>query len=78
LLSLDALKTRIGAESADQDNVCGKYYVVTNRFVRFVSDVEQDDTSGTNNILKVTIRNNTEDTAKYKLGGTLTALFISD
>jgi hypothetical protein len=43
---------------------------VKNRFVRFVNDVEQDDTSGSNYILKVTLQNEN--------GETLTSLFLSD
>lgn len=78
-VDLTTLKTNIGAEGTDQDNAYGKYYVVTNRFILFnpLTGVEQVDSSGKNNILKVTIRNNTADTSKYKLGGFLEALFYS-
>ena len=79
LLPLPTLQTRIGAEGSVQSaNEYGKnsdgtyttYTVVKNRFVRFVNDVEQDDTSGSNNILKVTLQNEN--------GETLTSLFLSD
>jgi len=76
---LATLQATIGAEGTDQDNAYGKYYVVTNRFILFnpLTGAEQVDSSGKNNILKVTIRNNTEDTSKYKLGGFLEALLYS-
>jgi prepilin-type N-terminal cleavage/methylation domain-containing protein len=72
LLSLSTLQTsRIGAEDTDQNNAYGKYHVVKNRFTQFVSDIDQDnDSSGTNKILKVTLKNEN--------GETLTSLFFSD
>jgi prepilin-type N-terminal cleavage/methylation domain-containing protein len=71
LRPLTALQASIGAEDSDQDNIYGKYHVVRNRFTRFVNDIDQDsDSSAANNILKVTLRNDS--------GETLTALFFSD
>jgi prepilin-type N-terminal cleavage/methylation domain-containing protein len=80
LLALATLRTNIGAEGSDQlTNAYGKnpdgttytkYNVVKNGFVQFVSDAEVNDTSGANNILKVTLKSDT--------GETLTALFLSD
>ena len=74
------LKQRIGDEGSVQsttndycknsDGTHTTYTVVKNRFVRFVNDVEQDDTSGNNKILKATLQNEN--------GETLTALFFSD
>jgi len=75
---LAVLQTSIGAEGTDQDNAYGKYYVVANRFISFDSSgAEQVDSSGKNNILKVTLRNTTADTSTYRLGGFLQALFYS-
>jgi prepilin-type N-terminal cleavage/methylation domain-containing protein len=49
---------------------CVPYYVITNKFIKFVSNGEMDIVSGEReNILKITIANNQ--------GATLTALFIS-
>ena len=79
LLPLPTLRTRIGVEGSSQpandygknsDGTYTKYTVVKNRFVRLVNDVEQDDTGGSNNILKVTLQNEN--------GETLTSLFLSD
>jgi len=71
LRSLTNLQTSIGAEGTDQDNSYGKYYVAKNGFTQFVNDVDQDsDSSGANNILKVTLRNDS--------GETVTALFFSE
>jgi prepilin-type N-terminal cleavage/methylation domain-containing protein len=80
LLALATLRTNIGAEGSDQlTNAYGKnpdgttytkYNVVKNGFVQFVSDAEVNDTSGANNILKVTLKSDT--------GETLTALFLSN
>ncbi len=71
LRPLTTLQTSIGAEGTDQDNAYGKYNVVRNRFTRFVNDIDQDsDSSGANNILKVTLKNEN--------GETQTALFVSD
>jgi prepilin-type N-terminal cleavage/methylation domain-containing protein len=68
---LTYLKSGIGAEDTDQNNAYGKYHVVKNRFTQFVSDIDQDnDSSGTNKILKVTLKNEN--------GETLTSLFFSD
>lgn len=77
-VNLTTLRTGIGAEGTDQDNAYGRYYVVANRFILFDSSgAEQDDTSGKNNILKVIVKNHSQDTSTYKLGGTLEALFYS-
>ena len=73
------LKQRIGAEGSVQSaNEYGKnadgtyttYTVVTNRFIKLAGGSESDDTTGNNNILKVTLRNDQ--------GETLTALFYSE
>jgi len=77
-MNLTSLKTGIGAEGTDQDNAYGRYYVVENRFIVFDSSgAEQPDTSGKNNILKVIIKNHSQDASTYKLGGSLGALFYS-
>ena len=71
LRPLTTLQTSVGAEGTDQDNTYGKYHVVKNRFTQFLNAVDQDsDASGTNKILKVTLRNDS--------GETQTALFVSD
>ena len=71
LLSLSTLQNRIGGEDTDQDNAYGRYHVVRNRFTQFVNNIDQDiDSSGINKILKVTLKNDSEET--------LTALFMSD
>jgi len=74
-VNLATLQTSIGAEGTNQDNAYfGKYYVVNNKFIQFdlITGIEKD---GGSSILKVTIRNNNADTSKYKLGGTLEAMF---
>jgi prepilin-type N-terminal cleavage/methylation domain-containing protein len=69
--ALSVLQASIGADGSDmKDNAYGKYYVVENKFIKFVSDTETDDTSGENKLLKVTIKNDS--------GERLTALFISN
>lgn len=71
LSALSVLKASIGAAGSDlKDNSYGKYYVVENKFIKFMSDSETDDTSGENKLLKVTIKNDS--------GERLTALFISN
>jgi prepilin-type N-terminal cleavage/methylation domain-containing protein len=81
LLPLSTLRNRIGVEGSDQTaNNYGKnpdgttytkYNVIRNRFTQFVDDIDQDsDASGTNKILKVTLKNDN--------GETLTTLFFSD
>jgi len=73
------LKQRIGAEGSVQSaNEYGKnadgtyttYTVVTNRFIKLAGGTESDDTTGNNNILKVTLKNDQ--------GESLTAIFYSD
>ena len=73
------LQQRIGAEGSVQSaNEYGKnadgtytpYTVVTNRFIKLAGGTESDDTTGNNNILKVTLKNDQ--------GETLTAIFYSD
>jgi prepilin-type N-terminal cleavage/methylation domain-containing protein len=70
LPDLSTVKTSIGAEGSNQDNLTyGKYHVEKNRCVHFlVSDSEQDDAGCGQNILKVTIRSDQ--------GEALTALFL--
>jgi prepilin-type N-terminal cleavage/methylation domain-containing protein len=78
--SLLTLQSKIGtADSSLKDNDYGgvspttriKYYVTENKFIKFTATGnETDDFSGANEILKVTIKNDT--------GETLTALFMSD
>jgi prepilin-type N-terminal cleavage/methylation domain-containing protein len=81
LKPLAALQGQIGAEGSVQNaNDYGKnpdgitytkYTVVKNRFIKFTdAGGEIDDATGVNNILKVTLQNET--------GETLTALFFSD
>lgn len=62
------LKTKIGAEATNKNNSYGQYYVVNNRYIKFVSQTEAVDDTGINNLLKVTIKND--------LGETLTVLFV--
>lgn len=71
LPALSVLKASIGAAGSDlKDNDYGKYYVVENKFIKFVSDSEADDASGENKLLKVIIKSDS--------GERLTALFISN
>jgi hypothetical protein len=81
LKPLATLQGQIGAEGSVQNtNDYGKYpdgitytkyTVVKNRFIKFIDDgSEIDDATGVNNLLKVTLQNET--------GETLTALFFSD
>jgi len=55
--NLKILKTKIGAEGSDKSNNYGAYRVHTNRYIQFDSttNVEENDTSGDNNLLKVTL-----------------------
>ena len=58
-----ALRNNIGAEGTDQDNTYGKYHVVTNHFIKFVTQTEVPATGGDpKEILKVTIRNDVDET----------------
>ena len=77
---LTTLSGKIGAEGSDQtSNNYGKnpdgttytkYHIDRNRFTQFVNDTDQDsDSSGTNKILKVSLKNEN--------GETLTALFFA-
>jgi prepilin-type N-terminal cleavage/methylation domain-containing protein len=79
--SLAALKSQIGdKDSVQNTNLYGKnpdgvtytkYTVVENRFIQFdASGNEIDDATGVNNILKVTLKNET--------GETLTSLFFDE
>lgn len=65
--NLDTLKTNIGAEATSQNNSYGQYYVVNNRYIKFVSQAEAADDTGTNNLLKVTVKDD--------LGEILTVVF---
>lgn len=57
------LRANIGAEGTDQDNAYGKYHVVTNHFIKFVTQTEVPATGGDpKEILKVTIRNDVDET----------------
>lgn len=57
-LDLTDMQNTIGSEGTSQNNAYGSYQVVTNRFIKFVNDVESDVVSGDPlNILKVTIKN---------------------
>lgn len=66
---LAGLTGSIGAEGTSQDNSYGAYYVVRNRYVKFVSGVESDIVTGVDpeTLLSVTIRN--------ALGETVVMLF---
>lgn len=66
--NLVPLKTNIGAEVTTQNNSYGQYYVVNNRYIKFVSQTEAVDDTGANNLLKVTLKND--------LGEILTVLFV--
>lgn len=67
---LEYLKSQIGLEGSTQDNNYGKYNVVKNRFVKFVSNVTMPiGSTDPEDILEVQIRN--ED------GDTLTTLFTT-
>lgn len=67
---LEYLKSQIGAEGSTQDNNYGKYNVVRNRFVKFVSNEIQPIATGEDeNILEVQIKNDE--------GDTLTTLFTT-
>ncbi len=52
---LDELSSRIGSEGSDQDNDYGVYRVRYNKFIQFNSGVEEDDSSGTHTLLKITL-----------------------
>ena len=67
LSNLNTLQTNIGAEGTNQNNTYGQYYVVNNHFIKFAGQVEAADDTGTNNLLKVNIRNDP--------GETLTVIF---
>jgi len=55
---LATLKNNIGSENSNQNNTYGIYTIVYNRYITFDDDGnEQNDTSGDNNLLKVTITN---------------------
>ena len=57
------LRINIGAEGTDQDNTYGKYHVVTNHFIKFVTQTEALATGGDpKETLKVTIRNDVDET----------------
>lgn len=67
---LDALKTAIGAEGAAMNNTYGQYTVVENRYIKFVSNVEQQAlATDTHNLLKVTIKNSNNETLTYIFAG---------
>ncbi len=68
--SLTTLKNNIGAEGTSQDNSYGKYTVELNRFIQFNATTGTETSSATNEILKVTIKND--------IGETLTVLFMAD
>lgn len=59
--SLAATSTSIGAEGSSQNNAFGEYDVIHNRFIRFSAQSEIVDVTGTNDVLKVTIRNDEGD-----------------
>lgn len=57
------LRINIGAEGTDQDNSYGNYHVVTNHFIKFVSQAEALATSGDpKETLKVCLRNDVDET----------------
>jgi len=65
---LSVLKAKIDSENYSPDPT-ENYSVIQNKFIKFDSSGNEiDDTSGQNDLLKVTIKND---------GGTLTALFTS-
>jgi len=67
---LDALKAAIGTEGATMNNAYGQYTVVENRYIKFVSDVEQQAlATDTHNLLKVTIKNSNNETLTYIFAG---------
>jgi len=68
--SLTTLKNNIGVEGSSQDNSYGKYSVDKNRFIQFDQTTGNETSSATNDILKVTIKND--------IGETMTALFMVD
>lgn len=78
---LDYLQTQIGTADANlKDNSYGKYYVVENRFVKFVSNTIQPIGSGEpENVLQVTIKSvESNPDGTYRQGDmTLTALFTA-
>ena len=67
---LDGLKTEIGTEGATMNNAFGQYTVVENRFIKFVSNVEQAIATGDpHNLLKVTIKNSNNEILSYIFAG---------
>ena len=69
--TLTVMNSAIGSAMSDQNNNYGVYRVVDNKYIAFdASGNEIDDTTGTNNILKVTIQSTQAGNAQ-----TLTYLF---
>lgn len=67
---LEALKAVIGTEGASMNNNFGQYTVVENRYIKFVSNVEQQAlATDTLNLLKVTIKNSNNETLTYMFSG---------
>ena len=64
------LQSQIGVGGSEYSNEYGKYTVVTNRFIQFDASGNEIVDTTFNNILKVTLKNET--------GETLTSLFFSD
>lgn len=60
-----ALKASVGAEGVDQDNDYGSYHVEENRYIEFVSENEQNDTTCPYTILKVTISDTVNTGQKF-------------
>ncbi len=52
---LAGFRSKIGPEGSDQDNDYGIYRVRHNRFIQFNSGIEEDDSSGSNTLLKITL-----------------------
>lgn len=56
---IEALNGSVGDEGDDETNNYGNYHVEENRYIKFVSGAEQNDTVSPCTILKVTISDNT-------------------
>ena len=59
-----------GNEGATLDNIYGKYTIVENHFIKFVSNIEQPaGATETHDLLKVTIKNSNNETLTYIFAG---------
>ena len=65
---MDTLSTAVGAESSVQANAYGAYTVIHNRFIDFNVSNQEVVASATNRLLKVSIRNNRNESLTRLFG----------